>query len=178
MKNLLLQSIWLMLPAAVANMSPVLFKWLPFLDIPVDLNKKWNGRPILGEHKTYRGFLTGTLMAIATVYMQKYYAEGMRAYSILDYSHINVILVGFCLGFGGLFGDTFKSFLKRLANVEPGKPWPPFDQIDWIVGGLVFLSFYKTIPFLVWLVSIAFFGLLHPVVNYIGYLLHFKKNKF
>lgn len=178
MKNLLYQSIWLILPAAVANMSPVLFKWLPFLDIPVDLNRKWRGRPILGEHKTYRGFLTGTIMAIGTVYMQRYYFEDMLSYSILDYANINVVLVGFLLGFGGLFGDTFKSFLKRLADVKPGKSWPPFDQIDWIIGALVFMSLYERIPLSIWLMSIGFFGLIHPIVNYIGYLLHFKKNKF
>jgi CDP-2,3-bis-(O-geranylgeranyl)-sn-glycerol synthase len=34
-------------------------------------------------------------------------------------------------------GDAVKSFLKRRAGIRPGRPWIPFDQIDFVVGELV-----------------------------------------
>lgn len=174
MKDLLYQSIWLMLPAAISNMSPVIFRWLPFLNIPVDLNRKWRGKAILGKHKTYRGFFVGTIMAIVTIYIQKYYYEDMQVYSLLDYSNMNAVLVGFLLGFGALFGDSLKSSFKRRRDIEPGSPWPPFDQIDWIIGALAFVSFYQAIPLTVWIISIIVLGILHPIVNYFAYLFHIR----
>ena len=178
MWEILIKAVWLILPAGISNMSPVLFKWLPFLNVPVDLGYKFRGKPLFGKNKTYRGFLVGTLMAILTVYIQKLLYPHMAAYSVLDYSEICILLVGFLLGFGALLGDMIESFFKRQVGITSGKPWPPFDQIDWIVGGLIFVSFHTTIPWPIWIAAILIFGLLHPIINLIGYYLGIKKNKF
>lgn len=178
MEQILFSSIWLILPAGIANMSPVLFKWLPLLNVPVDFGKTFRGQPLFGAHKTYRGFLVGTLMAILAVYIQKLLYPQMVAYSVIDYSQINVWTVGFLLGFGALFGDMVKSFFKRRVGVASGKSWVPFDQIDWIVGALIFLNFYQRLDWKIWFTSLLLFGLIHPIINLIGYYLKIKKNKF
>ncbi|MCX6734133.1 MAG: CDP-2,3-bis-(O-geranylgeranyl)-sn-glycerol synthase [Candidatus Peregrinibacteria bacterium] len=178
MKDLLYQSIWLMIPAAVANASPVLFRWIPFLNIPIDGNRKWRGRAILGKHKTYRGFFIGVGMAIVVAYIQRYFFGSMQTYSLFDYTKVNMAIVGFLLGFGALSGDALKSFLKRRVGIDPGKPWPPFDQIDWIIGALACMSLYRTFSFSFWIVSIVFFGLVHVVADYIAYLIHIKESKY
>ncbi|MDA1060981.1 MAG: CDP-archaeol synthase [bacterium] len=178
MLELLLKTFWFLLPAGIANMSPVLFKWIPFLNYPVDLNRKFKGKPIFGSNKTYRGLLFGTLTAIAAVYFQKVFYQDLSSISLIDYSNVNIYILGVLLGFGALLGDMIKSFFKRQMNIKSGKSWVPFDQLDWIIGSLICVSFYIAISWQVILASILLFGLLHPITNLIGYFLHIKKNKF
>lgn len=172
------QTMWLMLPAGIANMAPVLFKWVPFLKYPIDFGATLQGRPLLGCNKTYRGLFFGILSAILFVYIETLFYPVLKMYAPADYSKINVFWLGFLLGFGALFGDLVKSFFKRRINVDPGCTWPPFDQIDWIVGALLFSGFYLKLNWHIWVVALVVFGLLHPVVNLIGYYLKIKKNKF
>ena len=177
MLNLLLKSFWFMLPAGFANMAPVLFKWLPFLGTPIDLNRKYRGKPIFGSHKTYRGFLVGVVFATLIVWFQMHFYEYTATISIIDYKRVNIVLLGFLFGFGALFGDLIKSFFKRRLNIISGISWPPFDQIDWIIGSLCLVSFYITIPWKILLTIFILFGLLHPIVNLIGYYMKIKKEK-
>lgn len=119
---LILRSVYFMFPAYIANAVPVFMSRLKFLDIPIDFNKKLNNKPILGRNKTVRGFFFGILFSILFVYIQKYLygIEFFKMISIVDYNSINLLLLGFLLGFGVLFGDSFKSFIKRRLNKEPG----------------------------------------------------------
>ncbi|MBI2013853.1 MAG: CDP-archaeol synthase [Candidatus Colwellbacteria bacterium] len=167
--EIVIQVIWLLLPAAVANICPVIFRFLPILNYPVDFGKTFNGKPILGRHKTYRGFLVGILGGILTAQAQKALYPIMEAYSIVDYSQINIFIFGFALSASALLGDTAKSFLKRRLNIAPGKPWIPFDQIDWIVGSLIAASFWVTLNLSIIVVGIFVLGTLHFILNLIGY---------
>ena len=169
---------WLLLPAGIANMSPVLFKWLPVLAKPVDFNKKFKKKPIFGRNKTWRGLVCGTLVAILIVYVQKLLYPYMKAYSFVDYSGTNFVLLGFLLGFGALAGDLVESFLKRQRNTPPGKSWPPWDQIDWIIGALLLVSFFVPLSAEMIVIALLLFGILHPMINLLGYVLKIKKNKF
>lgn len=169
---------WFLLPAGIANMAPVIFSKLPILNIPVDFGKKLWGNPIFGPHKTYRGLVSGTLCAIGFVYLQRYLFPVPNGYTIVNYQTINVTELGFALGFGALFGDLAKSFVKRRFNIPSGWIWAPFDQIDWILGALVFASFSTSIKTSYWLIALIMFGLLHPIVNLVGYFLKLKPNKY
>ena len=71
MIDIIIQTFWLLLPAGFANMAPVLFKWIPLMNYPVDYNKKFRDKPVFGKNKTYRGFLFGILIAILVVFIQK-----------------------------------------------------------------------------------------------------------
>jgi CDP-2,3-bis-(O-geranylgeranyl)-sn-glycerol synthase len=78
------------------------------------------------------------------------------------------------MGAGALIGDALESFFKRRAHVKPGHSWFPFDQLDYIVGGLVFLYPFARPSFAVVLwILFLYFGL-HLIVSYIGYKLGFK----
>jgi CDP-2,3-bis-(O-geranylgeranyl)-sn-glycerol synthase len=96
----------------------------------------------------------------------------------VDYQVVSVVGFGLALGLGSLIGDLVKSFFKRQLGVAPGKAWIPFDQIDWILGALVALSFFigLTVSFVV--VSLILFGILHIIANQIGYYLKINKEKF
>ena len=177
MITLIVEIFWLLLPAGFANMAPLLFKWIPFLGFPVDLGKKFRGKPIFGKNKTCRGFLIGVLAAIFVVFFQQFFYEHTKEISLINYREINIYLLGFLLGFGALFGDLIESFLKRQVGIGSGKAWFPFDQIDWVLGALIFASFYISISWKHFLVSIILFGLLHLILNFIGYYVGIKKTK-
>ena len=176
--DFIIKIFWLFIPAGVANMSPVLFRWVPFGAGAVDFGKKIKNKPILGPHKTFRGFLAGIISAILVVYVQTIIYPLTTSLSLINYSETNALKLGFLLGTGALVGDAIKSFFKRRIGVPPGKPWVPFDQIDWIVGALIAVNLIIKIDYKSALAAIILFGLMHPIVNLIGYFLKVKKNKF
>src|SRR3989339_258538 len=159
------------LPAALANMAPILFKWIPFLTFPLDFNKKFRDKPILGKNKTFRGILCGILIAILVTILQYQFYPRLKEISYINYQSINPIILGFLFGFGTLFGDAVKSFFKRQFEIAPGKSWIPFDQLDWIISVNIFLYFYIPLPVYFIFLSIMIFGILHPCANLLGYYL-------
>ncbi|MBW2964557.1 CDP-archaeol synthase [Candidatus Woesearchaeota archaeon] len=169
-----------MIPAAVANMAPAIFSRVPFMDYPIDFGKKLKGRPILGSHKTFRGFFFGIVCAILLVYAQSFLYSAsayFRGISVIDYSSINFALLGFLMGFGTLLGDSVESFLKRRVGIRPGKRWVPWDQIDWIVGMLILLAIVYVPPIGVIAFLIIVFPLLHIAVKHIGYYIKINDEK-
>jgi CDP-2,3-bis-(O-geranylgeranyl)-sn-glycerol synthase len=174
------KSIYLLIPGLFANMAPVLFKKVRFLAYQVDFGKKWRGKPIFGSHKTFRGFFFGILSAIIIVYIQKLLflnIEYFRSISFIPYSEYNTFLLGFLVGFGVLFGDLIESFFKRRANIKPGKPWIPWDQLDCVIGGLLFLFIVYIPPWQVILFLVLAIPVIHILVNHIGYYLGINKSK-
>jgi CDP-2,3-bis-(O-geranylgeranyl)-sn-glycerol synthase len=179
--NILFQVGYFLLPAALCNMMPVFAKKLfPKLGFPLDFNKNLYGSRILGSHKTFRGLISGLVIAIFMVVLQTYLYnfEFFKSLSYIHYSSANPILLGFLIGFGTLFGDALGSFFKRRFKIEPGKEWMPVDQIDSPIFMILFIlpvvsvSFY----FSVLTIIIWFFG--HLILNYIGWLIKIKRSKF
>ena len=110
-----------MLPAYFANMAPVIAKKINFLKVPLDFGKKISNKPIFGKNKTFRGLVFGVLFAVIIAYIQ-YIFDNYGIFMDLpltDYS--NWLLLGFLMGFGAIFGDLVKSFIKRRLNYDPGK---------------------------------------------------------
>jgi len=167
-------------PIYLANMAPVITKkLLPSLAKPMDFGKTWKGKPILGSHKTFRGLIFGiifgTLAALAQCML---YKNGIfRSVSVFDYTLYSSILLGALMGFGAIFGDALKSFFKRRANVKPGKPWIPFDEIDFIVGGLLFSMIIFFPPVKCMIITLVVSPLGHIIVNHIAFYLKIRKEK-
>lgn len=177
MFKLLIQLTWFFLPAIFANMSPIIFRKISFLNYPLDFNLKFYGKPLLGKNKTIRGFFWGILMAILTIYLQKNLYPHPNSFSLINYNQVNIYFLGFLLGFGALGGDTLKSFFKRRLNIKPGKAWIPFDQIDWIIGAILLTNFYVHFSLEEITISIILSALLHPLINFLSYNLGLQKNK-
>lgn len=178
---ILLQILWLLAPAGVANMSAAISaKLLPNLNAPVDFGKTLRGKRILGDHKTFRGLILGTFFGSIIYLLQVYLFENYDftdKLSLFDYSNES-IFIGFLLSFGGLFGDMVKSFFKRQMSIASGKSWLIFDQIDWIVGSLL-LSWPLTRIELSYIIIAIIFGfVLHLSIKYIGYNLGLDKEPF
>lgn len=160
------------LPMYAANMAPVLVSRLPILNRPIDGGRLWRGKPILGSHKTWRGFIAGILLAVAVVYGQRLAAGS--SFVFVDYLAQDIWLLGVAMGFGALAGDAIKSFFKRRVGVKPGGAWPPFDQIDFIVGGLCAAWFYQPMPFLVAVLLLVLTPFGHVLVNRLAFAAGWK----
>jgi len=178
MLNYLLSVFWLLAPAGLANMLPTLMRWLPFLDYPIDGGRKFRGKRLLGKNKTVRGFVFGVLGGILGVYIQQITYPWTQGISWIIYPEINMWWLGFLLGFGALLGDSVKSFFKRQRGIKPGQSWMPFDQIDWVIGSLVFMSFFKVFAIHIWITSFFVWFFLHIIVRFCGYQLSIAKKKF
>lgn len=173
--------LWFFAPAGLANVSAFFSSKIPFLkkfNQPVDARLKFRGKRILGSHKTIRGFVFGIFMATVGVYIQIFlYSQIPLLQRILpiEYTNINPLQLGFLLGFGALAGDAIKSFFKRQLNISPGKSWVPFDQIDYILGGMFFTFFYMPLTLLEYILLFFAWFLIHPLISFIGYLLKLKR---
>lgn len=179
--NNLFFAFWFFLPAGIANMTPVFAAHIPFLkkySYPLDFYKKINGKRIFGDHKTIRGIILGIFMGIVSVLLQQYlYSQFslLRDISWLNYSNTQPLILGGLLGLGALSGDLFKSFLKRQLNITEGSSWIPFDQLDYIFGGLIFSSLYVSLSIKTYLVIIALYFALHILTTIIGFHLRLKE---
>lgn len=167
-----------MVPAFIANMTPVFVKnHFTWMAIPVDGGIKLNHQPLFGNHKTVRGFVCGIAMAILIAYLQKqlYQYPLLQAMSYINYAEISFVSIGFLLGFGALFGDLVKSFIKRRLNHKPGTMFFPWDEVDAWIGAMVFISIVKPLHMSMVLFYILVIPLLHLAANYIGYKLKLKE---
>lgn len=178
---MILAAIWFFLPAGLANAAPVFAAKLPgpkWLKTPLDLGKSWRGKRLLGDNKTWRGLVAGILIATLVIALQKYYFTHnlwVLEHSWFDYRPGIIWLLGPLFGLGALLGDAIESFFKRQRAVKPGQPWFPFDQIDYILGGLLASRFIVALPFsnYLWVLG-TYFGL-HLITVYVGYLLGFRE---
>ena len=176
----ILKCIYFIVPGAFAVMTPIFvkdhFKWLA---IPVDFGKTFKGKPLFGKNKTYRGFVSGVLVCIIFAYLQKflYQSRSFHNLSFVDYYGIDILLFGFLMGFGALFGDLVKSFFKRQIGIDPGKPFMPWDQIDSVIGGFVFILplFRPTLIMFVTVLIVSF--LIHITNRTIAYKLKLSKDR-
>ncbi|MFH1682662.1 MAG: CDP-archaeol synthase [Candidatus Woesearchaeota archaeon] len=168
---LVLQTMYFFLPAYFANMVPELLKWLPFLDYPI-----WEKE--FGKNKTWRGIFFAVLVGTLTFLLQKwlYQFSFFNDLSIIDYAGFSLML-GLLLGLGAILGDLVESYFKRGVKIDPGQPWIPWDQLDFVLGALS-LSLLIYVPKIeVVLVILIVSPLLHLLFCRIGYWLKIKEKR-
>ncbi len=175
---MILKLIWLMLPAYFANMTPLfvqgIFKKMAF---PLDLGLNFRNKRIFGSHKTFRGLFFGIAAAMLVYLSQQilYDIPFFQELSLISYDEF--VFFGFWLGFGALLFDLIKSFFKRQLDIQPGKSWFVFDQLDYVLGALFFMSFYYSPGWLeVFLIILLSFALT-IIVKHIGFWLGIDKAK-
>ena len=170
MFEIIIKSLYFFLPAYFANMAPVLVRKIKFCDKPI-----WEKK--LGKNKTWRGLIAGTLTGGLVFFIQKIiYNLSFTSFSLINYSNFSLAL-GFLLGFGALIGDSTKSYYKRKAEIPAGKPWPVFDQLDFVIGGITASFFIFVPPAEVLLVLLLLSPALHVIVNLIAYYLGIREVK-
>jgi len=167
----LIDVLWLILPAYVANSVAIDVSGIPFLKkytAPVDFGMSWKGKRLLGEGKTWRGLICGVLAGVLCGWIQGIYASA-GLYPM-------TALLGFLLGFGALLGDMVESFIKRRLGFDRGHPMFLLDQLDYIVGAF-FLAWTMVPVDLGYLLMACIITLpLHFIASIVAWILKLKKN--
>ena len=160
--QLIIEALKFIFPAYCANAIPVIAGG----GYPMDFGKNFlDGKPIFGKNKTFRGFFSG--IAIGT-------AVGLVESVLFSYP----ILLGLLLSLGALFGDLAGAFVKRRLGLAPGDLLPVIDQVDFIVGAILF-SLLISLPVMSWELVVAMLIVTPPVhllTNYAAYKLSLKSN--
>ncbi|HTY75538.1 MAG TPA: CDP-2,3-bis-(O-geranylgeranyl)-sn-glycerol synthase, partial [Candidatus Nanoarchaeia archaeon] len=132
---------------------------------PMDFGRNFiDGKRIFGGHKTFRGFFFGLAIGIGV--------------GIVDW----LIFPGFPWPFviltplGALLGDLTGAFIKRRLNLAPGALLPIVDQVDFVIGALVF-----ALPLMIvsWQLAVAVLLITPPIhlfTNFLAYKAKLKRN--
>src|SRR2546425_3618713 len=170
-----LLAFWFLLPAYVANPMAVVFGG----GTPMDFGRALrDGRRILGDGKTWRGFAGGVVSGLVLgLLLNALGSLSSPRSSFGEWPGVLGVLV--LLPVGALLGDLLGAFVKRRLGLERGAKAPGLDQYDFLIG--VFLVLLILAPSW-WLARFwtgdAIWGLgfiilitpvLHRVVNMIGY---------
>ncbi|HOQ25127.1 MAG TPA: CDP-2,3-bis-(O-geranylgeranyl)-sn-glycerol synthase [Methanomassiliicoccaceae archaeon] len=177
-----LMGLVLFLPALIPNSAAALFGG----GTPVDFNRTWRGKRLLGDGKTWRGLFGGIGSGIFIGLLMLAIAYLAGSDDGLGYGQFpqNVGVIA-CLAIGSLLGDMAGAFIKRRLGMARGQKAPGLDQYDFVAGA--FLLTYLAYPS--WVIStylegeaivglvvlLIFVPVLHRLVNIIGFKMGTKK---
>jgi len=157
---LIIEALKFIFPAYCANGAPVLAGG----GLPMDFDKNFlDGKRILGKNKTFRGFFFGLLIGGLV---------GLLEVGLFGYP----VLFSFVSPLGALMGDLAGAFLKRRLNISPGGLLPVIDQIDFVVGAVVFSLPLSIVSWQLAVVVLMITPPIHLFTNYLAYRLKLKSN--
>jgi len=165
-------ALFFIFPAYAANAVPVILGGGRSID---GGRKMADGMPIFGSHKTVRGFasgiIAGTLTGIAETALLQF---ELPPDFVLPFQF--TVWLGFMISLGALTGDLVHSFVKRRIGITEGAPLPVADQLDFVLGALLF-SFIVSPPRLITIIIILAITLpIHLLTNFLAYVVGAKKN--
>lgn len=166
-----LAGLWAILPAYLPNSAAVVVGGGP----PIDGGRTWRRRRLLGDGKTWRGFLWGTLAGMGLALGQNALAAVLSP--ALPTFPLPAIV---SLPLGAMLGDLTGSFLKRRTGRVRGAPLPVVDQLGFVIAALTlslvvapaWTTTTFTLPVLAVVVVVT--PLLHLATNVGAYLLGLK----
>lgn len=154
-------ALYFIFPAYCANAIPVILGG----GQPLDTGRTFiDGKPILGSHKTLRGFFAGLVAGTLVGFLQNLITQAP-------------ILLGFMLSLGALVGDSVESFIKRRLGLPPGSSLLIADQLDFVVGALLFSLPISQPPLTNVLIILIITPPIHLLTNFFAYLLGVKKRR-
>ena len=158
--QLVIDALKFIFPAYCANATPVLAGG----GTPMDFGKNFlDGKRIFGDNKTFRGFFFGLTIGVLVGLME-------------TVTFHFPILFMFLVPLGALLGDLAGAFLKRRIGIAPGGLLPIVDQVDFVVGAIVF-----SIPLAIvsWQLAVTVLLItppIHLLTNFLAYKMKLKKS--
>jgi len=157
---IVIEALKLIFPAYCANGAPVIVGG----GLPLDFGKNFlDGKRVFGKNKTFRGFLFGLIVG---------FLVGLIEVFIFQYP----ILFAILSPLGALLGDLTGAFLKRRLSIEPGGLLPIIDQVDFVVGALLFTLPLQIVSAEVAIAMLIITPPIHLITNYGAYKLKLKSN--
>jgi CDP-2,3-bis-(O-geranylgeranyl)-sn-glycerol synthase len=165
---LIAQALMFIFPAYCANGTPVLAGGGRKIDFGRNFQ---DGKRIFGDNKTYRGFFFGWGVGFFVGLM-----EGL----VFGFDKVPLVF-SILVPLGALLGDLFAAFLKRRLDIAPGGMLPVVDQLDFVVGALVFATLLTLAGLyaLTWPIAVTVLIItppIHLLTNYGAYKLKLKKH--
>lgn len=163
-------ALWFIFPAYCANAVPVIFGG----GRPVDFGKIFlDGKPILGSHKTLRGFFSGLLVGTLVGFLQTLLFQNVLFQYDTQFRYD--VLLGFMISLGALVGDLVESFIKRRLDLPPGSSLPVGDQLDFVAGAFLFSLPVSPPSLLTILIILVITPLIHFLTNLLAGFLGIKR---
>ena len=160
---LIVEALKFIFPAYCANAAPVLAGG----GLSMDFGKNFfDGKRILGKNKTWRGFFFGWVIGILVGLV-----EGV-VFGPVPYSLLFSVLTPL----GALCGDLAGAFVKRRLGIAPGGLLPVIDQIDFVVGALLFSIPLAMVSLELAVVVLLITPPIHLFTNFLAYKLKLKSN--
>jgi len=165
---LVAQALIFIFPAYCANGTPVLAGG----GIRMDFGKNFiDGRRIFGNNKTFRGFFFGWGVGFFVGVMEGF---------VFGFDKVPVLL-SLLIPLGALLGDLTGAFVKRRLDIAPGGLLPVVDQIDFVVGAVVFslpliLINWQGLSWQLIVVVLLITPPIHLFTNFLAYKLKLKKH--
>ena len=157
---LVVESLKLIFPAYCANAAPVLAGG----GLPLDFGKNFvDGRRVFGKNKTFRGFFFGLMIGVLVGLTESYLFGYPLLFSVLS-------------PLGALLGDLAGAFLKRRLAIAPGGLLPVVDQVDFVVGAILFSLPLSIITLELAVVMLIITPPIHLLTNFLAYKLKLKSN--
>ncbi|MGQ9507002.1 MAG: CDP-2,3-bis-(O-geranylgeranyl)-sn-glycerol synthase [Candidatus Bathycorpusculaceae bacterium] len=158
--QLITEALKFIFPAYCANAIPVVTGG----GYPIDFGKKFfDGKPILGKNKTFRGFFSGLIVGTAVGLLESILFHYPTSFGLL-------------LSLGALFGDLAGAFIKRRLGMAPGDLLPIVDQVDFIVGAILFSLPLSLLDLNLAITVLIITPPIHLLTNFAAYKLGLKSN--
>ena len=168
----LAHALYFIFPAYCANATPVIFGG----GHPLDAGKTFfDGKPIFGSHKTFRGFFSALIVGTLVGFLQTL----LYQYVLFQYdAHFQYnVLLGFMLSLGALVGDLVESFIKRRLGLPPGSSLPIADQLDFVAGAFLFSLPVLPPSLLTILIIVIITPPMHFLTNLLANLIGVKRKR-
>ena len=161
--TLIVEALKFIFPAYCANAVPVLAGG----GHPMDFGKNFvDGKPVFGKNKTFRGFFFGWAVGVFVGLV-----EGL-VFGNADLS----VLFSVLTPLGALCGDLAGAFVMRRLGIAPGGLLPVIDQVDFVVGAILFSL---PLAIIYWELAVAVIIItppIHLLTNFLAYKLKLKNN--
>jgi len=161
--QLIVEALKFIFPAYCANATPVLAGGGTRMDFGKNF---FDGKRVFGNNKTFRGFFFGWGIGFGVGLV-----EGL-VFGFQNYP----VLFSLLIPAGALLGDLTGAFIKRRLGIKPGGLLPIVDQIDFVVGAIVF-----SVPLAIvnWELAVTVLLITPPIhlfTNFLAYKMKLKRN--
>ncbi len=180
---IMLNGLWLFLPAMLPNSAAVVFGG----ETKMDFGKSWRGKRIFGDGKSWRGFFggafSGVVLGLILIGVAALFGSDDNYWGFGPFwSNVGVLL---CLSFGAVLGDLCAAFIKRRMGLARGAKAPILDQYDFVIGAFlvtalffpdwVYANFIEGWHLAALILIIVLMFAIHRGANIIGYRMGLKK---
>jgi CDP-archaeol synthase len=159
---------------------------LAFLCSPIDRGRKFRGKRIFGDNKTYRGVVVvslGTVIGFGLQSVLLHRIASVRSVELFDYAFFKSVALGGAVGVAAMLSELPNSFIKRRFEIAPGraaKGWKGvvfyvYDQIDFLLGSWLVLAIVVPVTVERVLFSAGLLLVAHQLMSSAGYALGMRR---